>query len=69
MGRWREIEDLQKKRAELDNHILSVVEREQNFLEMLTVIIERIEIQEENLRRLEEQLKERNEVVRILASC
>ena len=65
---WQELESLQKKRTELDDQLLSVVEKEQNFLERMTIIIEGIEIQGEHMRELELQLKDKYEAVSRLES-
>jgi len=65
---WQELEDLQRKKAELDYQLLPVVEKEQNSLEMIVIIMEGMEILEEHIRELEVQLNDKHEAVSRLES-
>jgi len=65
---WQELESLQRKKAELDDQLLPVVEKEQNSLEMIVIIMEGMEIQEEHMRELEVQLNDKHEAVSKLES-
>ena len=68
MSLWQELESLQRKKAELDDQLLPVVEKEQNSLEMIVIIMEGMEIQEEHMRELEVQLNDKHEAVSKLES-
>ena len=62
---WQEIESLQKKQAELDVSAhardVSALEKQQNSLERMAVIMEGMKIQEEHISKLEVKLNELND--------
>ena len=68
MSLWQELESLQKKKAELDDQLLSVAEKEQYFLGKLTNIVEKIKNQKEHIRELEIQLNDKYDAVSKLES-
>jgi hypothetical protein len=63
LSTWQELEDLQKKKAELEFHVYLMEEREKNLLEQSGITEERLGNQE-----LEEFLKVKHDSVELLES-
>jgi len=60
---WQDLENLQKKKVELENQLLSIGEKERTVLQILRTIDEELGIKEERAQKLEVQLKERQEAI------
>jgi hypothetical protein len=60
---WQNLEGLQKKKAELENQLLAIGEKERAVIQVLRTIDEDLGIKEERAHKLEVQLKERQEAI------
>jgi len=65
---WQDLEGLQKKREKLEGQLRSFVEQSKTLEESMKVIEGGLGIQEERVRKLEVQLKEKHEAISTLES-